>query len=99
MRVEWDKNKNASNQRKHGVSFEEASELFTSGSDYLEIFDSQHSIHEDRFICVGFIQRGVVLVVMTESVEDCIRIISARWATPREEGLLAAYLGGGTAND
>lgn len=33
----------------HGVSFEEASELFRSGVDYLEILDGAHSGAEDRF--------------------------------------------------
>ena len=41
--VTWDQAKNLANLRKHGVTFEEASELFTSGADYLEIFDDEHS--------------------------------------------------------
>ncbi|MHC4816450.1 MAG: BrnT family toxin [Planctomycetota bacterium] len=80
MRVEWNPAKNLANQRKHGVSFEEAAELFTSRRDYLEIFDAQ----EERFIAIGLVRRGVVLVVWTERDEDVIRIISARWATTRE---------------
>lgn len=48
-----------------------------------------HSDEEDRFIAIGAIRRGVVLVVWTEQVsgddEECAtRIISARWATKRE---------------
>ena len=39
VEVEWDRAKDLANQRKHGVGFEEASELFRSGVDYLEIFD------------------------------------------------------------
>jgi uncharacterized DUF497 family protein len=85
VRVEWDPAKSVSNRRKHGVSFEEAGALFTSGSDYLEIFDAPHSGQEDRFIAIGGIRRGVVLVAWTERDEDVIRIISARWATTREE--------------
>lgn len=84
MRVEWDPAKNLANQRKHDVSFEEAAELFTSGRDYIEIFDAPHSELEDRFIAIGLVRRGVVLVVWTERDEDVIRIISARWATTRE---------------
>ncbi len=84
MRVEWDPAKNLANQPKHDVSFEEAAELFTSGRDYLEIFDAPHSELEDRFIAIGLVRRGVVLVVWTERDEDVIRIISARWATTRE---------------
>jgi DNA-binding transcriptional regulator YiaG len=44
----WDETKNRENQRKHGVSFEEAGELFTAGVDYLELFDDAHSDAEDR---------------------------------------------------
>ena len=63
MRVVWDDEKNAANQKKHGVSFEEASVLITSDRDYLEIFDELHSDEEDRFIATGPIARGLVVVV------------------------------------
>ena len=43
MEVTWDPAKNLANQRKHGISFEEASQLFTSGASYLELFDEVHS--------------------------------------------------------
>ena len=84
MEFEWDADKDRSNQKRHGLSFLEASELFAVGTDYLEIFDQDHSDDEDRFIAIGPISRGVVLVVWTERDEDVIRIISARWATKRE---------------
>jgi uncharacterized DUF497 family protein len=63
VRVAWDEAKNLANRRKHGVSFEEAAELFASGSDYLEIFDKAHSESEDRFIAIGSVTRGLILVV------------------------------------
>lgn len=91
MRVEWDEGKNLANQRKHGVSFEEAEEIFTAGSDYLEIFDESHSEEEDRFIAIGPITRGIVLVVWTERDEETLRIISARWANEREQALYYSY--------
>jgi len=91
VRVEWDEAKNLANQRKHGVSFEEASELFRSGVNYLEVFDDDHSDAEDRFIAVGPIRRGLVLIVLTEQHEDVVRIISARWATKNEQGLYESY--------
>lgn len=92
VEVTWDPAKNLSNQEKHGVSFEEASELFSTGKDYLEIFDDAHSLDEDRFLAIGPIKRGLVLVVHTEQDEDTIRIISARWATKRERELFIAHL-------
>ena len=92
MRVEWDPTKDLANQRKHDVSFGEAAELLTSGRDYLEIFDAPHSELEDRFIAIGVVRRGVVLVVWTERDEDVIRIVSARWATNREQQMYRKYL-------
>jgi uncharacterized DUF497 family protein len=60
---EWDDSKDLSNQQKHGLSFTDARELFESGADYLEIFDAEHSEFEDRFIAIGPIARGLVVVV------------------------------------
>jgi uncharacterized DUF497 family protein len=88
----WDEAKNLKNRRKHGLSFEEAAELFTSESDYLEIFDEAHSESEDRFIAIGPIARGLILVVWTTDDEDTLHIISARWATEQERGLYHSYM-------
>lgn len=55
--------------------------------DFLEIFDEAHSVTEERFIAIGPIGDGVVLVVYTEVEEDTMRIISARMATNRERTL------------
>ena len=93
MRVVWDDAKNATNKRKHGISFEEAGELFRSGVTYLEIFDREHSVTEERFIAIGPIRRGLVLVVWTERDEETVRIIGARWATETERALYRAYKG------
>ena len=87
MEFEWDPSKDLSNQRKHALSFAEARRLFESGENYLEIFDAEHSEYEDRFIAIGPIERGVVVVVFTERDEDVIRIIGTRVASKREEAL------------
>ena len=89
---EWDDAKDLSNQRKHGLSFAEARQLFESGADYLEIFDVEHSELEDRFIAIGPIDRGLVVVVYTEREEDLIRIIGARLANHREQALYRSYM-------
>ena len=91
LRFEWDEFKNEQNQRKHSISFGECVELFTSGADYLEYFDDAHSDDEDRFICIGPIQRGLVLVVVVEPDEEVLRLVSARFATKRESALYRAY--------
>lgn len=92
MKVVWDRAKDIANQKSHGVSFREASELLISGTDHLEMFDDVHSDDEDRFISIGPIRRGLVLVVWTERDDDRIRIISAPWATRREQALFRAHL-------
>ena len=82
--------KNALNVEKHGLSFAETAELFRSGEDYLVIFDDTHSDVEERFIAIGPIKRGLVVVVHTEQDDDSIRIISARFATKRERELFSS---------
>jgi uncharacterized DUF497 family protein len=57
VEVDWDVAKNDFNQKKHDLSFGDASELFRSG-DYLELFDEAHSAYEDRFIAIGPISAG-----------------------------------------
>jgi len=97
VRVTWDERKNTTNRKKHGVSFEDASELLRqTGESHLVLFDEEHSGIEDRFISIGPIRKGLVLVVWTERVDDEIRIISARWATRREVELYRAQVGEGT---
>lgn len=92
MKVEWDEAKNLSNQKSHGVSFEEAAELFSDDVDCLEIYDAHHSDAEERFISIGPIRRGLVMVVWTERFDDAVRIISARWTSKREAERYRAYL-------
>jgi uncharacterized DUF497 family protein len=58
VRFEWDDAKDRSNQKKHGLAFSEATELFQGTRDCLEIFDAAHSDAEDRFIAIGEIDRG-----------------------------------------
>ena len=91
----WDEAKDLANRGKHGISFEEAAELFASTSDYLEIFDADHSEFEDRFIAIGPVTRGLILVVWTAGEDDTVRIISARWATAREQALYHSYMDAG----
>ncbi|PKN54691.1 MAG: hypothetical protein CVU56_25205 [Deltaproteobacteria bacterium HGW-Deltaproteobacteria-14] len=93
MRVTRNEAKNTANQKKHGVSFEDAQELLLSDGLHLVIFDEEHSLDEDRFISIGPIRRGLVLVVWTERDAERVRIISARWATPTERHIFHAHIG------
>jgi hypothetical protein len=89
---EWDDAKDLGNQRKHGLSFAEARRLLESEADFLEIFDAEHSEFEDRFIAIGPIDRGVIVVVYTEREEELIRIIGARMANKREQALYRSHM-------
>ena len=74
------------------MSFGEATELFESGVDYLETFDEEHSEQEDRFIAIGSIKRGVIVVAFTERDDDIVRLISARMATNLERERLEGHV-------
>ena len=93
MRFDWDEGKARSNVERHGVTFEEATALFLSDVDVLEIYDLEHSEAEDRFKSIGPIKRGIVLVVWTDRRNEIVRLISARMATAKEEALYASFLG------
>ena len=83
MKFEWDEEKAASNQRKHGVSFEEASTAF---ADDLSLTgdDPDHSRDEHRLVIFGVSSAGRLLVVSHMERAANIRIISARPATRAE---------------
>ena len=85
MEFEWDENKNQKNQRKHGISFEEASSVFYDENALLRD-DPDHSDEEDRFVILGLSNNANLLVVCHcyRASETVIRIISARKATKTE---------------
>lgn len=93
MRFDWDLRKDEANRKKHGIGFDEARSLFTSGADFVEIFDEANSVDEDRFIAIGPIARGVIVVVWTEQPAETVRIISARPATVHEVELFHEHMG------
>lgn len=78
MKFEWDKNKEQSNIKKHGVSFDEAKTLFYYENSI--VFDDlEHSDEEDRELIVGLSDNLRVLIACyCERKSDVIRIISAR---------------------
>ena len=81
--VEWDPDKARANQRKHGVSFEEAATVFHDALSST-IPDPLHSTDEDRFVMIGQSFRQRVLVVVHTDRGDAVRIISARVANSHE---------------
>ena len=85
LRFAWDDAKNVENQRKHRVSFEEATGVFFDDNALL-VGDPDHSEDEDRFLLLGLSIRFRALVVCHcyQETKEVIRIISARKAD-REE--------------
>lgn len=84
VRLEWDSRKAASNLRKHGVSFDEASTVFDD--PLAAIFtDEFHSMDEVRELIIGHsVQNQLLIVSFTEREPEIVRIISARLATRKE---------------
>lgn len=80
MHFEWDPKKAAANQRKHGVTFEEATsalrDVFSATAH-----DPDHSDDEERFVTFGVSSQGRLLTVAHTDRSNAIRIISARLAT------------------
>ena len=83
LSFEWDEEKDLSNRRKHGVSFEEAKSVFNDPRS-ITIADEQHSANEDRYIDIGISSRGRLIVVSYTDRRSNIRIISCRKATKSE---------------
>ena len=83
LRFLWDLRKAASNVRKHGVGFGEATAVFDDPLS-VTISDPDHSTDEQRFLLLGLSNRGRLLVVAHSERGKSIRIISARRATRRE---------------
>lgn len=84
---QWDSNKARSNQSKHGVSFQQASQVFKDPMA-LTLFDEEHSLDEDRWATLGQLSEGQYLLVIHTFEQQGdrmdIRIISARKATKDE---------------
>jgi uncharacterized protein len=83
MDIEWHDSKAVSNLEKHGVSFDEAASVFMDPRART-IFDEVHSDFEDRFLTLGFSDRGRMLIVWHTDRGSTIRIIGARKAEKHE---------------
>lgn len=81
MAYQWDKDKAATNLRKHGIDFADAVSVF---SDDLAITKPDERFDEERFITIGLDALGRVLVVVYTWRGQKIRLISARPATRQE---------------
>jgi uncharacterized DUF497 family protein len=80
---EWDDRKADANLLKHRVSFLEAITVFDDPFVVVEP-DLAHSLEELREIAIGFSVKDRVLLVVYAELGECLRLISARKATPEE---------------
>ena len=86
----WDEQKNITNIKKHGVSFIEAAKVYFD-PERLEIYDEEHStLDEERWSIIGNTEMKILFAVIIKPAENLIKIISARYATKKEQ---EAYYG------
>jgi uncharacterized DUF497 family protein len=83
LTFEWDEEKDLSNRKKHGISFDETKTVFNDPRS-ITIADEDHSDDEDRYIDIGISSRGRLIVVSYTDRGSNIRIISSRKATKSE---------------
>ncbi len=84
MKFEWDTEKATTNIKKHKISFDEASTVFSNTLAHI-FDDEEHTAEEHREIIIGrSITNRLLLICFTEKAEDIVRIFSARLATKRE---------------
>lgn len=84
LEFEWEPDKAAKNLRKHNVSFQEAATVFGDEMG-ATVYDPDHSEAEERFLTIGYSNRGRLLIVSHTDRGSRIRIISARLLKPSEQ--------------
>jgi uncharacterized DUF497 family protein len=86
MEFEWDNRKDASNLKKHGVTFREAASVF--GDPLATTFDDpDHSISEHRLLTFGVTRTGKWVIVSHTERNGSMRIISARLMQKHERAI------------
>lgn len=90
QQFEWEDEKNLSNFDKHGVRFEYAALVFED-PEALSFLDDRFNYGEVRWVTIGRVEFVTLYVAHTvfedQNGQETIRIISARQATPGEQGL------------
>lgn len=83
MEFEWDPKKAAVNNRKHGVTFQEAATVF-GDPQAVTFADIDHSADEQRFLTFGKSRFDRLLVVSHTDRGNRNRLINARLMTRQE---------------
>lgn len=82
MNITWDPAKNRTNQRKHGISFDDAEAVFQD-PDRIDDYDDRE-YGEERWIVIGQVNSVIIYGIYTIRYGG-IRLISARKATSHEQ--------------
>jgi uncharacterized protein len=80
---EWGQGNIDKSYQKHGITPNEAEEVFLD-EDILLLKDIKHSQREERFKAIGKIAKGDILFLAFTVRKNNIRIISARTANKKE---------------
>jgi hypothetical protein len=92
VRFEWDDEKNETNRRKHGFSFDTAVLIFEDPNCLT--FPERAEAGETRWHAIGTVRNSLLFLTVAhtygeQGAEQIVRIISARRATSREKKLYA----------
>jgi uncharacterized DUF497 family protein len=90
MRYEWDEAKNRTNLAKHGLSFEDADQVFSGPCVTFE--DDRSDYGEQRLITLGLLA-GRLVVIAHSPCDEGTRIISMRKGNRRERKIYQERLG------
>jgi uncharacterized DUF497 family protein len=90
MSIEWDEAKNRSNFAKHGLSFEDAEQVFSGPCVTFE--DDRSDYGERRLITLGLLA-GRLVVIAHAPRDEGTRIISMRKGNRREQEIYKKRLG------
>ncbi len=90
MKYECDEAKNRTNLAKHGLSFEDAEQVFAGPSVTFE--DDRFAYGEERLITLGLLG-GRLVVIAHSPLDEATRIISMRKGNRREKKIYQERLG------
>lgn len=90
MRYEWNPDKDKANLKKHGISFNEACQIFEA--DVFTWIDNREDYNETRKISIGSLDGEIIIVVVHTDRNGITRIISARPAKMKERRLYNEHI-------
>jgi uncharacterized DUF497 family protein len=90
MKFEWDETKSRKNVAKHGLSFEDAEQVFSGPCVTFE--DDRFDYGESRLITLGLLA-GRLVVIAHSPRDEGTRIISMRKGNRREQKIYQKRLG------